>query len=469
MLPSHLRAREQAVLDAFKSIKNALAPNISTWPEESSMGRTSIWSSVRSNTHVVGSSNASLLVSSNDTNPTNRIAAVYTPWPSPVLAVFYFALCFVYFFVSYLFVQWILTPPEEAHEADAEAVAHETAAQVGRSDPASAEEKDVIIRVEDMMCSSCVSSVEEIILQTPGVLRASVSLVSKSAKVTFDDTINKEQIADVITKAGFPARVMKGSEVTRSAFNKDHDEARVSRRLFLGSLVYTLPVLIIMYGVDLVPSAMAKINKYIMPGLSVQNFLLFLLATPVQFGFGLRFYRSAYYALRNCHYNMDVLICLGSSTAYLTGVVLILDSMANSHDATMVGHHNEGNCTCEPATPGPTGPSPQGRPAHELPCSRVRLGISHAQATNHTMLDASPTLISVILGGKAIEAMARGQATTAMRALLELQPPTALCAQPFASRDGPNSRALSVSLPHPSPLPYTRSLSSSFSQPLPST
>ena len=245
------------------------------------------------------------------------------PWPSAGITVGYVILFVAYFAAAFTFVFCMTagrraagggpaTPPEKGEEvASAKAVG---------------DHKEVTISVEGMHCSACSGAVESALLEIPGVLQASVSLVSKSAKIAFDERTTTAKLVDAVSDMGFPSRTMHGSEVSRSAFHSDQDEAWAGLRLFFGSLVFTGPVLIIML-LMFIPGPCAKLDSYVVPGLSLYNLLVWLLATPVQFGFGLRFYRSTFLAFRNCKTNMDVLVALGSSAAYFSGVILVIISM----------------------------------------------------------------------------------------------------------------------------------------------
>ena len=110
-----------------------------------------------------------------------------------------------------------------------------------------------------------------------------------------------------------------------------------------------------------------------------------MLATPVQFGFGMRFYRSAYGALRHGSTNMDVLVALGSSAAYFYSVGF----------------------------------------------TSVAIATHGKQAAGQQCFETAAMLITFILLGKWLEATARGKASEAMSTLLRLQPVTALvCVDP---------------------------------------
>jgi len=176
-----------------------------------------------------------------------------------------------------------------------------------------------------MTCAACVGAVERALLKHPGVLQASVSLMSSSGKVAYDE--HKTHPADLlalIEELGYGATlVTKASRTGGSdggggsggSTDRATLEARTWLRQFLGSALFTLPIFLI--AVVLPKTSMRQpLSTPVVPGLSVRVLLLGLLTTPVQFGFGLRFFKSALGALRHGSTNMDVLVALGSSAAY---------------------------------------------------------------------------------------------------------------------------------------------------------
>jgi len=321
-------------------------------------------------------------VSTNATHHRPANARDEVSWPSPGVIVVYslFITCFLV--SSFFFAWWVSKPrpsdlPLDRPEDELEAP------------PANGEVKDVILSVDGMHCSACVGVVEETLLEVNGVVQASVSLVSKSAKVTFDGRTSTDRLVGAVADIGFACRVVHGSEMARTAFDSDRHEVATSVRLFLGSLLFTGPILLIMVADATYSVAKQQFGYFVAPGLTLQDLLLVLLSTPVQFGFGLRFYRSAYYATRNGQANMDVLIALGSTAAYFSGLVLMIISMIDTSQSQL--------------------------------------------SKMHSMIDAAPVLITTILGGKALESAARGQATSSLRALVALQPRTAILCPSLSS------------------------------------
>lgn len=102
-------------------------------------------------------------------------------------------------------------------------------------------------------------------------------------------------------------------------------EAHHSLQLFLGSLAFTLPIFIITMVLVHIPSAGGdRLTAYVgSSAFTVADIVSFVLATPVQFVFGFRFYRGTWFALKKRRANMDVLIAIGTTVAYFFGVIIL--------------------------------------------------------------------------------------------------------------------------------------------------
>lgn len=96
--------------------------------------------------------------------------------------------------------------------------------------------------------------------------------------------------------------------------------------LFIGALVFTLPVVLCTMLFARVNALGAQtLTKFVgNSGFRVVDIIAFVLATPVQFVFGFRFYRGSWFSLKQCRANMDVLIALGTSIAYFFSVIILI-------------------------------------------------------------------------------------------------------------------------------------------------
>jgi Cu+-exporting ATPase len=293
-----------------------------------------------------------------------------------------------------------------------------------------ASKKKLALKIDGMHCASCVATIEKSLLAQEGVENATVSLLDEKAVVEYDsERTNREALESAVDSTGYRARRLvlsltvdpkprvdewreienslklvpgvlsaKGSkdtghllveyddlildarEVKRVIKNEGfsvsessgvgdreslarENEIRYYRNLFLGSLILTIPVTLIMFGV-LAPLIPAWLDP---------NLVMFLLTTPIQFIGGYPFYRSSLRGLVHRKTNMDTLIMLGTTVAYVYSVV----------------------------------------------ASFILTGFM-------TFYDTSAMLITFILLGRWLEAIAKGRTSRAIRSLMDLQPSTAI-------------------------------------------
>jgi P-type Cu+ transporter len=169
----------------------------------------------------------------------------------------------------------------------------------------------VDLQVEGMTCASCVARVEKALRKVPGVLDASVNLATETATVTASEPVAEAAIA-AIRKAGYEARVRTARTAESAPSHRDAIEVAAA-------IVLTLPLVVPMvaglFGVH-----------WMLPA-----WLQLVLATPVQFAIGARFYVSAFKAVRARAGNMDLLVALGTSAAYFLSVYLAFTSRGEAH------------------------------------------------------------------------------------------------------------------------------------------
>lgn len=215
------------------------------------------------------------------------------------------------------------------------------------------------LAVTGMTCAACAARIEKVLNRVPGV-HASVNFAAETARIEYaPGSVTSEALIRVVEKAGYGAQVKTAA--TRGDELKRHADAyhRDWRRLVIAAAL-TAPFALQMIG-------MAFGTHDLLP-----PWLQFVLATPVQFWIGARFYVGAWHALRGGSANMDVLVALGTSMAYLYSTVVLF------------------------------------------------LGTQH-----HVYFEASATVITLVLLGKILEARARAKASSAIEELMRLQPQTA--------------------------------------------
>uniref|UniRef100_A0A8C3V7B7 P-type Cu(+) transporter n=1 Tax=Catharus ustulatus TaxID=91951 RepID=A0A8C3V7B7_CATUS len=180
--------------------------------------------------------------------------------------------------------------------------------------------------VRGMTCASCVHKIESTLMKTNGVLYCSVALATNKAHIKYDpEAIGPRDVIQVIKDLGFTTSLVKKD---RSASHLDHkQEIRQWKRSFVVSLVFCIPVMGLMIYMMALHSSMV-LEYQLMPGLSVMNFLSFLFCVPVQVFGGWHFYIQASRALRHNTANMDVLVVLATSIAFLYSTIILLVAMA---------------------------------------------------------------------------------------------------------------------------------------------
>ncbi|XP_044142465.1 LOW QUALITY PROTEIN: copper-transporting ATPase 2 [Bufo gargarizans] len=188
--------------------------------------------------------------------------------------------------------------------------------------------------ITGMTCASCVHNIESRLMRTPGILHASVALATCKAQVKFDtEIVGPRDIMQIIEGIGFQASLPKRDP---SANNLDHkEEIRQWRKSFLFNLIFGIPVICIMVYMLIAHNkhhGQSVLDRNIFPGLSIMNLLFFILCTLVQSFGGWYFYVQAYKSLKHKSTNMDVLIVLATTIAYIYSVVILIVAMAEKSE-----------------------------------------------------------------------------------------------------------------------------------------
>ncbi|XP_043360399.1 copper-transporting ATPase 2 isoform X3 [Dermochelys coriacea] len=192
--------------------------------------------------------------------------------------------------------------------------------------------------ITGMTCASCVHNIESKLTRTNGIFYASVALATSKAHIQFDpEIIGPRDIVQIIEEIGFHASLAKRDP---NAHNLDHKkEIKQWRKSFLCSLVFGIPVLILMIYM-LIPAGQQHgtmvLERNLIPGLSILNLLFFVLCTLVQFLGGWYFYIQACKSLKHKTANMDVLIVLATTIAYIYSCVILVVAIAEKAEESPV-------------------------------------------------------------------------------------------------------------------------------------
>ncbi|MDE2466151.1 MAG: heavy metal translocating P-type ATPase, partial [Alphaproteobacteria bacterium] len=213
------------------------------------------------------------------------------------------------------------------------------------------------LAIHGMTCATCAGRVEKALASVPGVIRAEVNLASEKALVEGSAGILRPaDLVAAVRRAGYDGDVLTG-DVERDQALLVAEQQRLARdtRRIAVAVILSAPLLLPMVGIDL------------------PAWLQLLLATPVQFVLGAHFYVGAWKALRARTGNMDLLVVLGTSTAYFYSLYLMLTQPAGTH----------------------------------------------------LYFEAAAVVIALIMVGKGLELRAKRSTTAAIRALMSLRPESA--------------------------------------------
>uniref|UniRef100_A0A2I3HRZ0 Copper-transporting ATPase 2 n=1 Tax=Nomascus leucogenys TaxID=61853 RepID=A0A2I3HRZ0_NOMLE len=197
---------------------------------------------------------------------------------------------------------------------------------------------NIELTITGMTCASCVHNIESKLTRTNGITYASVALATSKALVKFDpEIIGPRDIIKIIEEIGFHASLAQRNP---NAHHLDHKmEIKQWKKSFLCSLVFGIPVMALMIYM-LIPSnephQSMVLDHNIIPGLSILNLIFFILCTFVQLLGGWYFYVQAYKSLRHGSANMDVLIVLATSIAYVYSLVILVVAVAEKAERSPV-------------------------------------------------------------------------------------------------------------------------------------
>ncbi|MCL6442114.1 MAG: heavy metal translocating P-type ATPase [Alicyclobacillus sp.] len=170
--------------------------------------------------------------------------------------------------------------------------------------------RDVEFNIEGMTCAACAARIEKVVGRLDAVKSVNVNLASEKAHISFvPGVVQESDLIKAVEKAGYGAKLASETAAEDERRRKQHEYKREVIK-FWASVVITAPLVIQMF-------IMLFGGMAFMP-----NWVSWLLATPVQFYIGWRFYKGAYHSLRGGAANMDVLVALGTSVAYVYSAIL---------------------------------------------------------------------------------------------------------------------------------------------------
>ena len=236
-----------------------------------------------------------------------------------------------------------------------------------------------------MTCANCANTIQRRLTKVEGVLNAEVNYANERATVEFVPGVTSySDLVAAVRKAGY--------DVVETAASAASDDAEAMARAaelhhqqirLLVGVLFSLPLFLLSMARDFSLVGDWAHEPWV-------NWLFLALATPVQFYVGWDYYVGAYKSLRNGSANMDVLVAMGSSVAYVYSVAVLI--------ALTLGNHTLGH---------------------------------------HVYFETAAVIITLIVLGKLLEVRAKGQTSAAIKKLIGLQAKTARVVRNGEERDIP--------------------------------
>ncbi len=180
----------------------------------------------------------------------------------------------------------------------------------------STKRKKAILPVTGMTCASCVSTVESTLSELPGVLSAMVNLASEKATVEYlDGEVGLADLKRAVEGAGYSLWAEEGTG--------DTDELAAATKREIRTLKTKL-VVSGAIGTFMLIGMISELTGGWMPSSLANRYLLWVLATPVQFWAGWQFYRGLWGGIKHRTANMNTLVAVGTSAAYFYSAAVIL-------------------------------------------------------------------------------------------------------------------------------------------------
>ena len=227
--------------------------------------------------------------------------------------------------------------------------------------------------ITGMSCAACSARVEKAVRNVEGVREVSVNLLTNSMVVSYDDSLSSTDIVSAVEKAGYGASIYKEKK------NYDENNKEIKKLLYrlIFSVIFLIPLFYLSMGYMLSwPLGELAHNPIILT-------LIELILAVILMGINYKFFTNGYKALWHRSPNMDTLVALGSSVAFIySSVIYVLMLTSSNHDYIM----------------------------------QLSMNISYETA------GMVPTLITI---GKLLEAYSKGKTTSAIKELLKLSPKTA--------------------------------------------
>jgi Cu+-exporting ATPase len=240
------------------------------------------------------------------------------------------------------------------------------------SAPGAKRQQEATLPITGMTCANCALTVERSLKRTPGVSDVSVNFATERATVRYDPSqVALPALAAAVEDAGYGVVLADERDLADAEARARAEEIADQSRKFWTGVAFSAPLFLLSMARDFMLIGMWAHAPWV-------NWLMLALASPVQLYVGSDYYVGAWKALRNRSANMDVLVALGSSVAYVYSIVVT-----------------------------------------------VALTLGSTGAGAHVYFETAALIITLIKLGKLLEVRAKGETGRAIRELMALAPPTA--------------------------------------------
>ena len=248
-----------------------------------------------------------------------------------------------------------------------------------------AQTEKIVYRIKGMHCASCAILINKTLERTKGVKSANANYGSERLLLEYDpEEVKTEDIHALVKKLGYSLILPKEgvSEEEEAEKARLYEIASLKKRTII-SFALAAPIIIYYMAVHMLN--LQHVHAITLSGYFIDlNWIYLIMTTPIQFGVGWPFYRNTWTALRAGSASMDVLVVLGTTSAYLYSAIGFLFSWSY--------------------------------PVYQTFWSGF----------DHPYWESSAALISFIILGRYFEAKSRGKVSEAVRKLLALAPPKAI-------------------------------------------
>jgi Cu+-exporting ATPase len=216
--------------------------------------------------------------------------------------------------------------------------------------------KNIDLEILGMHCASCSSIIERALKKNEAIKSSVINVTTNRGTIEYDSNkITEKEIIKIISGKGYGVKLVVGVIDYKKESKTKQNEFNNQKTKFIISLLFTIPIFIL---------GMVFMNNPV----PYQTYIMWILATPVQFYIGWPMYKSTWSALKGKSANMDTLIVLGTSAAYFYSVYLVLINQI------------------------------------------------------HTYFETSAVLITIVIFGRLLEANAKGKTSDSIKKLMNLSP-----------------------------------------------